>query len=91
VEQGATDISRSLQFFFTSTPYTRVDRIFLGGGAAVTPGLVEAVVQKGRVPTEVLSPFLGMEIASGVREKQLRLDAPALLVSCGLAMRRFDV
>jgi Tfp pilus assembly PilM family ATPase len=25
-----------------------------------------------------------------VREKQLRLDAPALLTPCGLAMRRFD-
>jgi type IV pilus assembly protein PilM len=90
VDQGATDVSRSLQFFFTSTPYTRVDRIFLGGGAAVTPGLVEAVVQKTNVPTEILSPFQGMEIASGVREKQMRLDAPAMMVSCGLAMRRFD-
>ncbi len=90
IEQGATDIGRSLQFFFTSTPYTRVDRIFLAGGGAVTPGLVEAVSQKANVPAEVLSPFQGMEIASGVRERQMRLDAPALLVSCGLAMRRFD-
>jgi len=28
-----------------------------------------------------------MEISSNVREKQLRLDAPALLTPCGLAMR----
>ncbi len=28
--------------------------------------------------------------ASSVREKQLRLDASALLTPCGLAMRRFD-
>jgi type IV pilus assembly protein PilM len=90
VEQGSTDISRSLQFFFTSTPYTRVDRIFLAGGGAVTPGLVEAVAQRTQVPTEVFSPFQGMEISSNVREKQMRLDAPAMLVSCGLAMRRFD-
>jgi type IV pilus assembly protein PilM len=38
----------------------------------------------------VISPFKGMEIANGVRDKQLRLDAPALLTPCGLAMRRFD-
>ena len=90
VEQGATEISRSLQFFFTSTPYTRVDRILLAGGGAVTRGLVEAVAQHSRVVTEIFSPFQGMEISSSVREKQMRLDAPAMLVSCGLAMRRFD-
>ena len=28
--------------------------------------------------------------AGGIRERQLRLDAPALMVGCGLAMRRFD-
>lgn len=90
VEQGATDISRALQLFFSSTPYTQVDRIFLAGGAAVTPGLVDAVAQKTSVPAEILSPFQGMEIGDSVSEKQMLLDAPALLVSCGLAMRRFD-
>ena len=90
VEQGATDISRALQLFFSSTPYTHVDRIFLAGGAAVTSGLMEAVAQKTSVPTEILSPFQGMEIGDAVSEKQMLLDAPALLVSCGLAMRRFD-
>ncbi len=90
VEQGATDIHRALQFFFTSTPYTKVDRILLAGGAAVTPGLVEAVTEKCEVPAEILSPFQGMELGDGVLERQMRLDAPALLVSCGLAMRRFD-
>ncbi len=90
VEQGASDIGRALQFFFTSTPYTRVDRILLAGGTSVTPGLKEAVSERSGVPTEILSPFQGMEIADSVREKQMRMDAPALLVSCGLAMRRFD-
>ncbi len=90
VEQGATEVARSLQFFFTSTPHTRVDRIFLAGGCAVTPGLAEAVAERTQVPTEIMSPFQGMEIARGIRERQLRLDAPALMVGCGLAMRRFD-
>lgn len=51
---------------------------------------MEAVAQKTSVPTEILSPFQGMEIGDAVSEKQMLLDAPALLVSCGLAMRRFD-
>ena len=90
VEQGAAEVARALQFFFTSTPYARVDHIYLAGGSSVIPGLVEAIADRTQVPTELLSPFRGMEIASNVREKQLRLDAPALLIACGLAMRRFD-
>jgi type IV pilus assembly protein PilM len=90
VEQGATEVARSLQFFFTSTPYTRVDRVFLAGGCAVTAGLAEAIAERTQVPTEILSPFQGMEVAGTIRERQLRLDAPALMVGCGLAMRRFD-
>jgi type IV pilus assembly protein PilM len=31
-----------------------------------------------------------MQLAQSVREKQLRAEAPAFLVACGLAMRRFD-
>ncbi len=90
VEQGASEVARSLQFFFTSTPFTRIDRIFLAGGCAVTAGLAEAVAERTQVPTEIMSPFQGMEVAGGIRERQLRLDAPALMVGCGLAMRRFD-
>lgn len=90
IDQGATEVARSLQFFFTSTPYTRIDRIFLAGGCAVMPGFVEAVEERTQVPAEIMSPFQGMEIASTIRERQLRLDAPALMVGCGLAMRRFD-
>ena len=90
VEQGAIDISRALQFFFTSTPYTRVDRIYLAGGTSVLPGLVDAVAERTQVPTELFSPFHGIEIAESIRERQLKYDAPSLLVATGLAMRRFD-
>ncbi|MFN9029527.1 MAG: pilus assembly protein PilM [Betaproteobacteria bacterium] len=90
IETAATEITRALQFFFTSTPYTRVDQIMLSGGSAVLTGLPEALMERAQVPTSVVSPFKGMEISAGVRDKQLRLDAPALLTPCGLAMRRFD-
>ncbi len=90
VEQGATDIGRALQFFFTSTPYTRVDQILLAGGSAVVPGFADAVAERTRVATELLNPFGGMELSASIRERQLRGDAPALLCATGLAMRRFD-
>ncbi len=90
VEQGAMDVARALQFFFTSTPYTRVDQVFLAGGTSAVPGLAEAVAERTQVATEIFSPFQGMELADSIREKQLRADAPALLVAAGLALRRFD-
>jgi type IV pilus assembly protein PilM len=90
VEAAVTEITRALQFFFTSTPYTRIDQIMLAGGSAILPGLADELMERSQVPTSVVSPFKGMELGGGVREKQLRLDAPSLLTPCGLAMRRFD-
>jgi type IV pilus assembly protein PilM len=90
LESAAMEVTRAVQFFFTSTPYTRIDQIFLAGGCAVIPGLVETVAERTKISTSVVSPFKGMQLASSVREKQLRAEAPAYLVACGLAMRRFD-
>ena len=90
LENVALEVTRAIQFFFTSTPYTRIDQIFLAGGCAIIPGLVEIVADRTKISASVISPFKGMQLAAGVREKQLRIEAPAFLVACGLAMRRFD-
>ncbi|MES2933541.1 MAG: pilus assembly protein PilM [Pseudomonadota bacterium] len=89
LENAALEVTRAIQFFFTSTPYTRVDQLFLAGGCAIIPGLADIVASRTKISTSVVSPFKGMQLASGVREKQLRIEAPAYLVACGLAMRRF--
>ncbi len=83
-------MTRAIQFFFTSTPYTRIDQIYLAGGCATIPGLVDIVASRTKISTAVVSPFKGMQLGTSVREKQLRAEAPAYLVACGLAMRRFD-
>ncbi|MGA2549906.1 MAG: pilus assembly protein PilM [Burkholderiaceae bacterium] len=84
----ALEVTRALQFFFTSTPYSRVDQILLAGGCAVIPGLVDVVGTRTQASTSILNPFKGMDMSSQIREKQARLDAPSLLVATGLAMRR---
>jgi type IV pilus assembly protein PilM len=90
LESAALEVTRAIQFFYTSTPYTRVDQLFLAGGCALIPGLLELVASRTRISSAVISPFKGMQIGAAVRESQLRLDAPAYLVACGLALRRFD-
>lgn len=89
LEGAALEVTRAIQFFFTSTPFTKIDQIFLAGGCAVLPGLLEMIASRTRISSAVISPFKGMQLASGVREQALRGDAPAYLVACGLAMRRF--
>jgi len=90
LEGAALEVTRAIQFFFTSTPFTKIDQIFLAGGCALLPGLLEMIASRTRISSAVISPFKGMQLASGLRESALRTDAPAYLVACGLAMRRFD-
>ncbi|CAN5249841.1 pilus assembly protein PilM [soil metagenome] len=89
LESAALEVTRAVQFFFTSTPFTRIDQIFLAGGCAIIPGLVDLVAERTKISASVVSPFKGMQLSPNVREKQLRAEAPAFLVACGLAMRRF--
>lgn len=89
VESLAQEVERALKFFFTSTPYNRVDYILLAGGTASLPGLTEAITRHTSFPCQVVNPFEGMAIARGVREKKMLREAPSYLTACGLAMRRF--
>ena len=88
LENAALEVTRAIQFFYTSTPYTRIDQLFLAGGCALMPGLLDIVASRTRISSAVVSPFKGMQLGAGVRESQLRTEAPAYLVACGLAMRK---
>lgn len=89
-ETLALEISRALQLFFSSTSYTKVDHVVLAGGCAAIPGLDEAVANRTEASTLVANPFVGMSLSNRVLAAKLAVDAPALMVACGLAMRRFD-
>lgn len=89
-EAVANEARRAVQLFTTSTNFTHVDLILLYGGGAVSQGLVEAIREVLPVDAQLMSPFDGMQIASSVDMSKLKKDAPALVIACGLAMRRFD-
>ncbi|TCV82404.1 pilus assembly protein PilM [Sulfurirhabdus autotrophica] len=86
----ALEVTRALQFFFSSTQFNRVDHILLAGGCAMIPGLDEAVSSRTQVSTMIANPFTNMALSPRIKPRQLTADAPALLIACGLAMRRFD-
>jgi type IV pilus assembly protein PilM len=84
------EVSRAMQFFFTSTPFNKIDQILLTGGCAILPGVVDTVSDRTQVPTLVANPFAAMAPSPKIKAKQLATDAPSLMVACGLALRRFD-
>jgi len=90
MENLSMEVQRALQFFFTSTQYHSVEQILLAGGSAVIPGMDEVVHTRTQVPTMVANPFASMQASPRIQLKKLMVDAPSLIVACGLAMRRFD-
>ncbi len=90
VQSLALEVARALQFFTSSTQFNRVDHIMLAGGCAAIPGVDLAVAERTQVNTIVANPFINMMISSKIKQQQLAVDAPSLMIACGLAMRRFD-
>ncbi len=90
IESMALEVSRALQFFFTSTQFNKIDHIVLSGGCAVIPGADEVVASRTQINTIVANPFADMVLSDRVRAKNLLTDASSLMVACGLALRRFD-
>jgi type IV pilus assembly protein PilM len=89
-EAVVQQVTRSLQFFFSSTQYNDVDHIVLAGGVASMDGLADIVEHKLGTPTAIANPLADMAISSKVNAMALSNDAPALMIACGLAMRSFD-
>jgi|TARA_B100001964_G_C14186354_1_gene578808 type IV pilus assembly protein PilM len=83
-------VTRSLQFFYSSSAYDDVDHIILAGGTSSIEGLADMVAAKLGTPCSIANPFAKMSLSSKVNESNLSNDAPALMIACGLALRSFD-
>jgi type IV pilus assembly protein PilM len=89
VDGLATEVARALQFFFTSTPYHKVQQILIFGGSAGLAGIAQTMTSHTSTPAVIANPFLDMHMGSEVRKTRMMQEAPAYLTACGLAMRRF--
>ena len=89
-EAMVQQVSRSLQFFFSSSQHSSVDQILLVGGTSSIVGTDELIEQKLGIPTMVANPFVNMTVNQKIKAQTLHNDAPALMIACGLALRSFD-
>jgi len=82
-------VSRFLQFFYSSSDYEGVDQILLAGGCASIPGIDEFIESHVGTPTRIANPFVNMSLGSRINRERLMSDAPSLMIACGLAARGY--
>jgi type IV pilus assembly protein PilM len=91
VQLLTAEVARALQFFTSSTQYNKVDNIVLAGGCAAIPSIDVMVQERTQVHTIVANPFHGMTMNNRLKKQQVDIDAPAMLIACGLAMRGLSI
>jgi type IV pilus assembly protein PilM len=89
-ETLAMEMRRSLDFYNTTAGEGKINNVYLSGGGAKTPMLVEAVQQRLGLPVEILNPFLNVKINEKEFDPEyLNEIGPLVTVAVGLATRRF--
>jgi type IV pilus assembly protein PilM len=86
-EDLAVDVQRTFDFFKATSTEERIDRIYLAGGSAKAPGIVQYFQNKFNAPTEVLNPFRNVRLTN-IDADYLQDVAPLATVAVGLALRR---
>jgi type IV pilus assembly protein PilM len=88
-ETIATEMRRSLDFYSSTAGEGRIAKVYLSGGGAKTPMLIEAVQQRLALPVELLNPLLRVSCNEKAFDPQyLEEVAPLLAIAVGLATRR---
>ena len=83
-------VSRALQFFYSSSQYGEVDHLVIAGGCASIDGIDDIIETRLGTTTSIANPFIDMSLSSRVNAQSLSTDAPSLMICCGLALRSFD-
>jgi type IV pilus assembly protein PilM len=82
------EIQKTYDFFKSTTTVDRIDRMIVSGGAAHTPGLIEALAKKFEVPAEKFDSFRKITFDPKKFSSSLIANrAPDLAVAIGLALR----
>ena len=85
------EIQKTFDFFRATASGENIQRIYLAGGTARVPGLVDLLREEFAMPVEELYPFRKIVLNPGRHsEGQIRELAPRLVIAVGLALRSFD-
>ncbi|HET9696523.1 MAG TPA: type IV pilus assembly protein PilM [Terriglobales bacterium] len=83
------EIQKTFDFFRATAAGEHIERVYLAGGSAKVPGLMEALRQEFSLPVEILNPFARIDYVAGASEL-IERNAGQLAVAVGLALRSFE-
>ena len=89
MEALCQEVMRALQFFYSSSPFNKVDLVLLAGGCAQIAGIDKLLTSRIGVPVAIANPFSSMALAGRVKPQLFVNETPSLMVACGLALRSF--
>ncbi len=85
----ASEITRSFDFFRTTSAHENIDKIFISGGCAMLNGLAPFLSDKLGIGVELANPFKNIKInPKDFDPEYIQHTAPIAGVAVGLAMRR---
>ena len=85
------EIQKTFDFFRATAAGENIQRIYIAGGSARVPGLIDLLKEEFALPVEELYPFRKVIINPGkYSESEVRDLAPRLAIAVGLALRSFD-
>ncbi len=89
-ETVVQQISRLLQFFYSTSQHDGVDHIIMAGGCASIPGIDELINTRLGASTTIANPFVSTSLSAKINPEKLGIDASSLVIACGLSLRSFD-
>lgn len=85
----AGEIQRSLDFFHATSGEAELHRIYVTGGSANLPWLLNAIARRSRVGVEPIPPFERIQVeGKDVNQQLLQAHSAQLSVALGLSMRK---
>lgn len=88
-ESFCDELSKSLDFFTSTSTHSRVDRIYVTGGGSLMIGLKESLANLSQIPVEVFNPFENIEVDTKViAHEYISQIAPLAAVAVGLGLRK---
>jgi type IV pilus assembly protein PilM len=82
------EIQKTYDFFSSTATVDRIDRMIVSGGAAHTPGLIEAMTEKFDMPAEKFDSFKKISFDPKRFPPSMIADhSPDLAIAIGLALR----
>ncbi len=86
----AQQVSRALQFFYSSGAHGELSALYLSGGTSCIEGLAAQLEEELGLQTQIANPFASMSVNSRVNSERLKRDAQSLVKAAGLALRGLE-